>query len=153
MHNQCFYTKFTAISLAQHFYKGFASKLTGLWQQSVFKSKLPASVVSVPVPRNYFFAWLWLSGGESFLLSSDSKHFLSSPALLGYEMQTFHYPPSLPKGRLWWTHWALANNASKHSLWRYSYLPSYMIQFSSRLHEYHLCAETPPWGTGSALLM
>lgn len=90
-HNQGIYTQFTAITLAQHFCKGFASKLTGLWQ-SVFKSKLPTSVVSVPVPRNYFLAWLQLSVGESFLISSDRKHFLPCPALLGCEMQTSCYP-------------------------------------------------------------
>lgn len=74
VHNQCFYTQFTAITLAQHFSKGFASKFTGLWQQSVFKSKLP-TVVSVPVPRNYSLVWLSYLGGNPFyfLLTGNSS--------------------------------------------------------------------------------
>lgn len=59
----------------------------------------------------------------------------------------------LPVGRLWCTHWALISNASKHSPWKCSYFPSYMVHFSGRLHGYCLCPETPPWGTGNALLM
>lgn len=59
----------------------------------------------------------------------------------------------LPTGRFWCTHWALASNASKHSPWRDSYLPSYMVHSSGRLHECCLCPEMPPWGTGNALLM
>lgn len=87
MHNQCFYTQFTAITSAQRFCKGFASKLTLLWQQSVFKSNLPATAVCVPVPKNYFLAWLYLPGGDSFLLYSDRKYFSPSPALWDVKCQ------------------------------------------------------------------
>lgn len=69
----------------------------------------------------------------------------TSRPVLPFEMWNANFP--LPTGRIWCTCWALAGNASKHSPWRYSYLPSY------RLHEYCLHAGTSFWGTGSALLM
>lgn len=145
VHNQCIYTQFTAITLAQHFCKGFASKLTGLWQ-SVFKSKLPATAVSVPVPRNYFLSYLW--GNPFYFLLTGS--FLPCPALSGWEMPISHYPQ---EGFSVHTEpWqAMLQNTLLEGI-----LTSPATWYSSETGYMNIvchCAQTLPWCTVSALLI